>query len=123
MHCYFDNEQAIGICKVCGKGICKTHVIEVNYGLVCSEECKTVSNSLYEIRNQSKTALSKTSSTYYRIATIQLLVSVLFLIIGISAHSTKQDNFVFDMLFFGFGAIMLLSSIFSFISGIKLNKK
>lgn len=41
MQCYsHPAEFAIGVCKSCGKGVCRTCTIILPRGIACSEECK-----------------------------------------------------------------------------------
>jgi hypothetical protein len=51
MECFaHPSAVAVGICKCCGKGACRSCAIPVTRGLACSEGCKETSESLSQLQ-------------------------------------------------------------------------
>jgi hypothetical protein len=51
MQCFLHpNDSAVGICKSCGKGICRACAIQVDRGLACSDACKPFVESLSKLQ-------------------------------------------------------------------------
>lgn len=55
MICFKHNQnQAIGLCKSCGKAVCPDCVIEFPKGLACSKECEEDAKELVEMNERGK---------------------------------------------------------------------
>ena len=55
MICFKHNDnKSIGLCKSCGKAVCKECVIEFPKGLACSEECEKDAQELIEMNERGK---------------------------------------------------------------------
>lgn len=49
-----EDRAAVGICKSCGKAVCKTCAIEFPKGLACSAECEKDAKELIEMNERGK---------------------------------------------------------------------
>lgn len=51
MQCYVHSDAvAVGVCKCCAKGMCRTCAIAITNGLVCSESCKPMGEALSQLQ-------------------------------------------------------------------------
>ena len=46
--------QAVGICKTCGKALCKSCVIERDFAVACSEACVKDAAEVHEMNQRNK---------------------------------------------------------------------
>lgn len=105
-------EPAVGICKVCGKGVCRSCAIQVRRGLACSEVCKPAAEGLsrwheVEVRNVGVAGMRRI---------IQPLMAILFLGLAIYAYFSFGTDPLFWMAL-GAGAIFALITAISWIGG------
>ncbi len=48
------DNQSVGLCKSCGKGVCEDCVIEFSKGIACSQECEKDAKELIEMNERGK---------------------------------------------------------------------
>ena len=55
MECFTHNgKSAVGICKACGKAVCRTCAKDLGFGLACSDTCATEYTELNEMNQRGK---------------------------------------------------------------------
>jgi hypothetical protein len=57
MRCFYHENEAVGICKSCGKGICQDCAIDFKKGLACRGHCEeSVQHIIQQIKEYDKSA-------------------------------------------------------------------
>lgn len=80
MECFaHENASAVGICKSCGKGVCRACALPVERGLACSPGCQPIAAELAQVQAASVRNLRVLSAA----RVVQPMVAVLFLGLGI----------------------------------------
>lgn len=113
MICFQHNDnQSIGICKSCGKGICQHCAIEFPRGLACSEECAIDAKELVEMNERGKKIYGigkfKTNRIASGVLVWLLLSSVMWIVVGV-------NFFVSNKLDYGNAAMAAVFSIITII--------
>lgn len=107
MQCYTHSDRAAaGICKACGKGVCRQCAIPVTRGLACSEECKPVVQALSRLQSASIRNLGMLSGQRL----IQPLIAAIFLGSGIYLLLTEGNDF-FTWFMLATGIVLTLAII------------
>ena len=92
---------SVGVCKSCGKGVCRTCAISVDKGLACSEICRRFAESLSMVQGISIRNAGLQSAQRL----ILPLFPVLFLAVGVYLLANGQRD-VFTWMYFAAGSIM-----------------
>jgi hypothetical protein len=80
MECFAHSAvPAVGTCKSCSKGVCRSCAIQVERGLACSEQCRPFAESLSLVQKTSIRNLNVQSAQRF----VLPLISVLFLGMGL----------------------------------------
>jgi len=117
MKCYYHPEQeAVGICKSCNKGICRECATDVTNGLACKGICEDEVKALNEITALSKKAFQKTGTAYSRGALIFLFLGVFLATFGIIEPRLR-------VFMISIGAIMILGAVLYYLSGKSISNK
>lgn len=90
MKCFHDPIQdAVGICKSCGKGLCPDHLTDLGRGLACRGSCEEAVRVLIGLidHNVSSTGpsiriLKRSSLTAYGSGLFLIIVGAIFLVTG-----------------------------------------
>jgi hypothetical protein len=91
MQCFaHPNEIAVGICKSCGKGVCRTCAIPLNRGLACSQECKPFVEALSRLQSTSIRNVGLVSAQRFA----QPLMAVVFLVAAAYLFVAEGSNFL-----------------------------
>ena len=111
MQCFVHpNDSAVGICKSCGKGVCRACAIPLSRGLACSEECKPFVEALARLQSTSIRNIGLISAQ--RLA--QPLMSLVFLSTGIYFVSAYgPDPFAWFIL--AAGGVFALASVLTWV--------
>ncbi|GMW01356.1 MAG: hypothetical protein AMXMBFR84_24930 [Candidatus Hydrogenedentota bacterium] len=68
MKCFYhETHDAVGVCKACGKGICKECAIDLDRGLACKDGCEDFVQELIQMNEQNvrmRNAYAVTMETY-----------------------------------------------------------
>ena len=109
MQCYsHPNEIAVGLCKSCGKGVCRSCAIPMDRGLSCSEQCKPFVEALSRLQLTSIRNIGLMSVQRY----IQPIMAVVFLTAGCyNLAYYRRDPSAWFLL--ALGAVLLAVSIVS----------
>lgn len=101
--------QSLGICKVCGKGICETCAVHRDFAVCCSVACAQESVELREIMQRGKRVYA-VGGHRQRVATQPILLSIVglfFLIAGAGFSNVSAPLACFmgaaGLLFVGLG--------------------
>ncbi|WP_386069165.1 hypothetical protein ACFJIW_03730 [Tahibacter sp. UC22_41] len=79
MECFeHENASAVGVCKSCGKGVCRVCAIPVERGLACSPDCQPLATALAQVQETWVKNLRATSAA----RVIQPVMAVLFMGMG-----------------------------------------
>lgn len=117
MRCYYHPEQeAVGICKSCNKGICRECAIDIGNGIACKDTCEDEVKAINEITALSKKAFQKTGTAYSRGALVFLFLGISFVAFGIIEPQLRLFMIIV-------GAIMLLGAALYYLSGRSLANK
>lgn len=84
-------EQAVGVCKSCGKGVCRTCAIQVNRGLACSQECKPFAEALSRLQSTTIRNVGLVSAQRF----MQPLIAAVFLAAAVYFFLTTGRDFSF----------------------------
>jgi hypothetical protein len=116
MKCYNHPENdAIGICKNCNKGLCKECLTEVENGIACTSTCIDEVKLINSLINRNKQSYKVTSGAHYKNAYLFGGIGIVMIFYGIITESLT--GFLVAM-----GIIFLIGSIFSIISANKYKK-
>ncbi len=88
MECFYhESQSAVGICKSCQRGLCRTCAVEVKNGIACSGACEAEAEKLDRLVQQSESMSTEA---------VKLTNSV-------SMLSVELFNFVLGLIFAGMG--------------------
>ena len=109
MNCFVHSPAAaIGICKHCGRGLCRDCVAEVMLSLACKGRCETEVTVMNDLTHRAKSSFEKAAGAYTKTAVFMALSGLLFT--GLGAFTFKNDGFIA----LGLGLLFLLGSAFYF---------
>src|SRR4051812_41469041 len=96
MKCFnHDAADAVAICKNCNKALCRVCAVDVGNGIACLNSCEQEVLSINEMIQRNKTSSQKTGYAYQRNAVITLLISLIFVYLGVDAYrDNRQSIFV-----------------------------
>jgi hypothetical protein len=80
MICFHHADRpAVGVCKNCGRGLCRSCAVDVGNGLACPGACEEEARALNRVIARNKTAYEKTSGAYLRVAAFYLALAAVCL--------------------------------------------
>jgi len=111
MECFaHPNEKAAGLCKSCGKGVCRACAIDVDRGLACSPACKPYAQALSQLQVTSIGNIGLLSAQRFA----QPLFALVFLCTGLYfLYTSPADAFTWFLL--SAGTTMALVSVVSLV--------
>jgi hypothetical protein len=117
MKCYnHPNQDAIGICKNCSKGLCKDCITEVENGIACTSTCVEEVKLINSLINRNKTSYKKVSGSHYRNAYLYGGMGIAFIVFGIITEDLTDFLLVMGLLF-------LAGATFSVVNAMKYRKE
>lgn len=114
MKCYNHHDQdAVGICKQCSKGICPDCVIDVGGGIACKATCAEAVSELNALikANAAATTINLRKGGSYFLPMFLVGLGTIFLVEALrSNRSTEAMGFVVmsAAMFIGFGLLLAL---------------
>jgi len=119
MKCYYaPNEDAVGVCKACGKGLSPNYITEYPYGLACKGRCESQVEKLIAMVSRSMELQKPTQSLVKKSGRMALGSGVFLLLLGAvflyqSSLSQWRDIFslAFGAIFFGYGLLQIVRGI------------
>ncbi len=121
MKCYYHRDtEAIALCKSCNRALCENCAVDVHPGTACINRCESDVTQLNVAIARSKLSFQKAGKSYRRNGISLLLAGIVFLFVGVLPIITRGD---FGNAFIAvLGAVFLLWSFFSFLSGKQIEK-
>ncbi len=124
MKCFNHRDRdAIGICKVCGKGLCQECLVEIPKGIACKDTCMEYAIDVTEVVNRnietapvSYAIMSKLRARCLKQSFIELLVGLFALVIFF--WSGEKDELFLPV----FGAIFIVLSAVTFVRALTIPK-
>ncbi|HNQ73210.1 MAG TPA: hypothetical protein PKN95_06350 [Verrucomicrobiota bacterium] len=117
MKCFYHQEvDAAGLCKSCGRGLCRECIAEVGLSCSCRNRCEADVATLNDLVERGRTAYQKTSATYFQSGWFILLLGIPFLVLGVAGVSSGTGGewgyFLLTMgvLFMGWGVSHFISA-------------
>jgi len=121
MKCYYHQyKDAIGVCKTCYRGLCQDCAVDVGNGIACKGKCEGKVKELNATIEKSRKAYSRVGQAYLRNALIQLMLGLLFLIVGLLTINTRST---YGILTTVCGVILLFSAILNYSLSRKVDKQ
>jgi hypothetical protein len=81
-------DDAVGLCKSCGKGLCKTCAVDLGEGLACADSCEVAVRDLIMHVRVSRQALQSTPAAYKTQSTVGFLAGAAFVAVGATSLLT-----------------------------------
>ncbi len=95
MNCFVHSPAAaIGICKHCGRGLCRDCVVEVALSLACKGRCETEVAAMNELTHRAKSSFQKAASSYTKMAVFMGLAGLLFTGLGALTLNIDKAGFI-----------------------------
>ena|SRR5690242_9353635 len=123
MKCYNHSDvEAVGVCKSCGRALCRECIAEVGLSLSCKSRCESVVAAMNDLVERGSTAYQKTSATYLRNGIFISLLGILFSILGVLSFVGGDRTFWSYFLMIA-GLLFLSLGVSSFVSAKKFRQK
>ena len=117
MKCYqHKTEEAIGICKSCGKGICPVCCIDLNFAIVCSKTCEDAAIISHKITANAVTVYATQKKNRYLLPAYFMVIGIIFLIYGLM-------NSISFNLCVSIGICVIIFAVLFFIIQMRYSKK
>jgi Na+/glutamate symporter len=118
MQC-FSHEQsaAIGICRQCGRTVCRQCAIVHPLAIYCSEACVEVANQTDAVVATNRRILSRASMSGYKAAALELLVGISLL--GFTQFPLLREASPILLIM---AVLMILYSLFHFVGAWRLSR-
>ena len=116
MHCFYhQQEEAVGSCKSCGKGLCSECAADLGKGLACRGRCEDDVRAVIElvernIRLQPTTTRLIQAGGGLRLAgsLFFLLTGAVFLFRGLTSEREMQFSAILGFCFLSYGLFLLV---------------
>lgn len=103
MKCYTHTlNEAVGICKKCGKGVCPECAVDVGKGLACRDSCEVDVHAINIMEQRNKAAIQHQSRSYNISAVFMSALGIAFMLLGWFVGGSFQYLYMFmGLLFIG----------------------
>ena len=112
--------DAVGVCRSCGRALCRECIAEVGLSCSCKGRCETVVAAMNDLVERGTTAYRKVGLATLRQGIVIVLFGGLFLFIGI-AESGGRGYFGYFML--GVGVLCTVLGLSGIAYGVRLKQK
>jgi hypothetical protein len=117
--CFYDAQEATGVCKNCGRGVCNDSAATVGKSLACKARCEEEVGVLNELFSRNRTIYKRNAGIYTRYAVVPGLLGVFSL--GYALF--QQDSLGSITSFYaGAGVLMLLAAGIALYNGRQFRK-
>lgn len=118
MKCFNHPDQdAVGSCKHCSKGVCTTCAKESGWGIVCSQACEAEVQALRAMVERNRKMVAIGAKTHQRNAVILFAMAAVFIAFGaIQPHGAFQSYMI------AFGIIMVVGGGFAIFNSRRIAK-
>ena len=118
MKCFTHSEnEAVGSCKFCFRGVCTQCARDSGVGLACSETCEAQVKSVQALVDRNKKLVAFAPKTHSRNALMLTLMAAAFIAFGLFSEIRFMSAF-----FIVFGGLMLCGAALSFLNSRKITK-
>jgi hypothetical protein len=118
--CFYDANEAVGICKNCGRGVCEDSGVTLGKSLACKGRCEDEVGTINDLFARNRTIYQKTAGIYWRYALIPALFAVLLL----GYPLIRSDAFgPLTAFYAGLGFLMLVAAGIAVYNGRRLQKR
>jgi len=84
MHCFnHPRNDAVGICRACGKGICADCIVPTEHGLTCSPKCSDRSEAVDAMIDRNLKLSAPVGSMWQRTGNVYLVMRRVYIGIGV----------------------------------------
>ena len=91
MRCFVHhNQEAIGICQVCGKGLCPDCAVDLGYSICCRGDCEHAAQELHSLRVQNRVALNNWRRNRFLLPLCFIIMGLIFIGMGLHSHNHDQ---------------------------------
>ena|SRR6516164_829436 len=108
--------EAVGVCRSCGRALCRDCITEVGLSCSCKGRCESVVATMNDLVQRGKTAYQKTSVLQLRTGIFIMLLGVVFIALAVfrfSSGDASEWTYFFlaaGVLFSGMGLVGLISA-------------
>jgi hypothetical protein len=122
MKCFnHPNTDAVGVCKSCGRGLCRDCIAAVGLSCSCKGECEAVVAAQNDLVERGRTAYQKSSAMQMRSGILVMLLGGLFLFFGITRLGPERSTW--DYFLLGAGLLFTILGLSSMYSAIRFKQK
>lgn len=118
MKCFSHPDQnAVGTCKHCSKGVCSACAKESGWGIVCSHACETEVQALRAMVERNRKMVPVAAKAHQRNAVILFAMAAVFIAFGATQPRSAFQNYLI-----AFGMIMLFGGGFAIFNSRRIAK-
>ncbi len=116
MKCFnHEHMDAVGVCRSCGRGLCRDCVAEVGLSCSCKGECEKVVATMNDLVERGRTAYQKMSAVQLRFGIAFALFGVILLALSSLYFADAQSEYGYFLLacsvpLLVLGALMIYSA-------------
>ena len=108
MNCFNHSDiPAVGICKSCGKGLCKDCLVEVPDGLACKQSCEEQVRNINFLIDSNKQVLTATRFHAKNATLLLLLFGGVVFLLGLIPYLITGENGTLFLAVLGFVFLVL----------------
>lgn len=116
MKCFsHPQNEAVGSCKFCFRGVCAQCARDSGVGLACSEKCESGVKSVHALLERNKKLAAFAPSTHSRSGVMLAMMAIVFIGFGIFSKIRFMAAFLIV-----FGVVMLFGAVLALVNGRKL---
>lgn len=118
MKCFnHPQNEAVGSCKHCFRGVCAQCARDSGFGLACSEACEAEVQSVHALVERNKKLATFAPKTHSRSAITLTLMAVVFIVFGLISKIPFMQAFLIV-----FGVVMLCAAAIALLNSRKIAK-
>lgn len=116
MKCFsHPQNEAVGSCKYCFRGVCAQCARDSGVGLACSDKCESEVKSVHALVERNKKLTAFAPATHSRSAVMLLLMAAVFIVFGMVSRILFMKAFLAV-----FGIVMLCGAALALINSRKM---
>src|SRR5581483_753370 len=116
MKCFsHPQNEAVGSCKYCFRGVCAQCARDSGVGLACSEKCESEVKSVHALVERNKKLTAFAPATHSRSAVILLLMAAVFIVLGMVSRFLFMKAFLAVL-----GIVMLCGAALALVNSRKM---
>ncbi len=124
MKCFHDPTQdAIGLCRGCGKALSRDYLVDLDKGLACKGHCEDYVRRIIALTDSSLAMSATTQNLIQRSGRDTLVRSLFILVLGVVfagtsfLHGERPDPF-----FLSIGAVFILLGLFTLFRAVSIQR-